>query len=41
MKKAKDASGVDDYLIQICQFALTHGDTAKATGLLERIIAHT
>ncbi len=41
VKKAKDTSGVDDFLVEICQFALTHGDQTKASNLLERIIAHT
>lgn len=41
VKKAKGDDGVDDFLVEVCQYCMDHGNIIKAQALLERVIAHT
>lgn len=41
VKKTKDFGAVDDYLVELCTYAMENGDTARAQGVFERIIGHT
>ena len=41
VKKVKDMAAVDDFLVQICNFAMEKGDQKRAQGVFERIIGHS
>ena len=41
VKKVSNFEAVDDYLVKICDFAMTNGDTKRAQGVFERIIGHS
>ena len=41
VKKVKDFGAVDDYLVELCSFAMQHGEMGRVQGLFERIIGHT
>ena len=32
---------VDDFLVELCEYAITNGDVVKCQGVLERIIGYT
>ena len=41
VKKVKDLGAVDDFLVQICNYAMENGDQRRAQGVFERIIGHS
>ena len=41
VKKVKDFGAVDDFFVELCAFAMKHGETIRCQGIFERIIGHT
>ena len=41
VKKVADNGAVDDFLMDVCKFALEKGERVRAQGVIERIIGHT
>ena len=41
VKKVKDFGAVDDYLVELCSYAMQHGEVTRCQGVFERIIGHT
>lgn len=41
VKKVKEFGAVDDYLVELCRFAVDNGDVGRVQDVLERIIGHT
>ena len=41
VKKIKDFAAVDDYFVELCEYAMEHGERQRCQGIFERIIGHT
>lgn len=41
VKKVKDFGAVDDYLVELCTYAMEHGESGRCQGVFERIIGYT
>lgn len=41
VKKVPKNEAVDDYFVELCKYAVDHGDVKRCQRLLERVIAHT
>lgn len=41
VKKVKDFGAVDDYFVELCTYAMEHGEKSRCQGVFERIIGHT
>lgn len=41
MKRVANHAAVDDFLVEVCTFAMENGESLKCQGVFERIIGHT